>query len=155
MSSSPDIVLDPLEHLAGESSDSSSEGQPSAETKDLYRSVVLSPLNVENARIPQSIQITYTTLYSQINGQLNANFGDASKLAVLKATYGPFPFWTFPEEQEIVPRFVKILYLVDRNKPFLIALLRTNVGDQPLHIEPPPSTEKKYFSSAFSTESTI
>ncbi|PVG04069.1 hypothetical protein CPB86DRAFT_200254 [Serendipita vermifera] len=157
MSSSPDIVLDPLEHLAGESSDSSSEGQPSAETKgkrfiiltqytlirrlDLYRSVILSPLNIDDVQIPRSIQISYDTSYYQINEQLNAQLGGADrKLTVLKENYGSLPFWVFPGKYEIVPLFVKILYLVDRSKPLLIALLRTETGDQPLLIEPPISS---------------
>lgn len=141
MSSKSDIVSGPLEQLTGESSDSSSEEQLSAETKDLYRSVILSPLNIDDVQIPRSIQISYDTSYYQINEQLNAQLGGADrKLTVLKENYGSLPFWVFPGKYEIVPLFVKILYLVDRSKPLLIALLRTETGDQPLLIEPPISS---------------
>jgi hypothetical protein len=157
-----------LESSTEESSDSSLDDHLSTETKgkclialicrnlnhhpELYRSVRLCPLNIDDAQIPpsceqsfvligaiilknQKVRITYATPYSQINTQLNELLGyTEGTLTVLEENYGPSPFWTFPAKNTIVPRFIKTLYLVDHNKRSPIALLRTENGDQPLVI---------------------
>jgi hypothetical protein len=75
--------------------------------------------------------VTYSGITNQISRQLGRAYGDFSLLA---PTFGPLPCWKFPEEGTNIPHNVTTLYLVDRTKPFVIVLLRTDAEDEPLLI---------------------
>jgi hypothetical protein len=55
-------------------------------------------------------------------------------LTLLVQSYGPWPCWRFPRSGESIPRKPTTLFVVDNSKSFMIALLRTEVEDQPLII---------------------
>jgi hypothetical protein len=73
--------------------------------------------------------------YHSISQTINELIGKSNnELAVLAPTYAHLPSWTFPSDVEVIPHNVNTVFVVDRSKPFLIALLRTHVEDRPLLI---------------------
>ncbi|PVG04391.1 hypothetical protein CPB86DRAFT_215014 [Serendipita vermifera] len=104
---------------------------------ETYRSIRLCPLNVDSA-VPSTLQITNTNSYSVLNDQINEQLG-RTNLSVLQSFFGPWPWWKFPDDDATIPLSINTLYLVDRNKPFVLALLRTEIEDRPLLIDNPES----------------
>jgi hypothetical protein len=73
--------------------------------------------------------------YHNINQTIQELTGKSTnELTVLEPTYAHLPSWTFPSDVEVIPNNVNTLFVVDRIKPFLIAVLRTHVEDRPLLI---------------------
>ncbi|PVG00316.1 hypothetical protein CPB86DRAFT_220247 [Serendipita vermifera] len=128
--------------MADEESSNASSGDLSSELSEEYRSIRIYPLNVSgpppSAEILDLTQnIAYSDISNQIARQLGRPDGDITLLA---PTFGLRPCWKFPEENERIPHNITKLYLVDRTRPFVIALLRTDIEDQPLLVEAPSDT---------------
>jgi hypothetical protein len=49
-------------------------------------------------------------------------------------TFGPWPAWKFPNSDARIPQDIRILYVVDLDKSFIIMVLRTNAEDLPVVI---------------------
>ncbi|PVF95660.1 hypothetical protein CPB86DRAFT_787785 [Serendipita vermifera] len=120
--------------MMDEGSSVSSTGSPINELG--CRSVKVHPLNLNISHIPSTFAITNTSRYKDINSQLNKEIGDDQcNLTLLEESFGPWPSWKFPDDNAKIPHTVHVLYLVDRNRPFVLALLRTEYDDRPLAID--------------------
>jgi hypothetical protein len=62
-------------------------------------------------------------------------------LVLLAETFGPWPCWRLPQVDAIIPPLINTVYIVDLRKPFVIALLRTEMEDLPLLIGKPNRCE--------------
>jgi hypothetical protein len=49
-------------------------------------------------------------------------------------TFGPWPAWKFPNRDTRISQDIRMLYVVDLDKSFIIMVLRTNVEDLPVVI---------------------
>lgn len=124
---------------SSDSSSDASDNQPAPDRRETYRSIRICPLNVDSA-VPCTLQIANTKSYSVLNEQITAQMG-RNNLSVLESFFGPWPWWEFPDEDATIPLSINTLYLVDRNKPFVLALLRTEAEDRPLLIDIPVGEE--------------
>jgi hypothetical protein len=94
-------------------------------------SPIVQQRNTHNLTVP----VTNTSRYKDINRQINERIGDKEcDLTLLEESFGPQPCWRYPDDNSKIPRTVNTLYLVDRNRPFVLALLRTEYDDRPLLI---------------------
>jgi hypothetical protein len=81
----------------------------------------------------RTVAIAKNSKYSDLDRQLNDLIdGFNGSLKVLEQCFGPWPYWRYPNETEMVPQTIRKIYLVDSNKAFTIALLRTEDDDRPL-----------------------
>lgn len=127
-----------------EEKDSSSSSSESDVEMENWRSVKLSAFNLDSNLIglmPSTLSLNYDSTYSEANQQINDRFNNGNHdITFLMETFGPWPHWGFPVGNEKIPQATKTLYLVDRNKPFLIALVRTEDCDRPLVVDLPDET---------------
>ncbi|PVF99297.1 hypothetical protein CPB86DRAFT_796703 [Serendipita vermifera] len=116
----------------------------SVTSETIHQSISLHPLNVDNWTLTSRISIAKSSTYYEINKIINDEMGDSNlSLTILAPTYGPWPYWKFPENNEVIPTNIRNLFVVDRSKPFLIALFRTDIDDRPLIIELPDNSPTK------------
>jgi hypothetical protein len=81
----------------------------------------------------RTVAIAKNSKYSDLDRQLNNLIdGFNGGLKVLEQCFGPWPYWRYPNETKIVPHTIRKIHLVDSNKAFTIALLRTEDDDRPL-----------------------
>ncbi|PVF96356.1 hypothetical protein CPB86DRAFT_875027 [Serendipita vermifera] len=87
-------------------------------------------------KVPSYIDVPKNSTYDAANTILrNSIGGEGHSPTLLVQSYGPWPCWRFPKPDEKISFETSTLLAVDNNKPFIIALLRTEVEDKPLMID--------------------
>lgn len=115
---------------------SASSGSLSGLETERHRIIKIVTFNFNNdGTLPSQWVLANNSRYLDVEKEINDHARRADcHYTLLVQTFGPFPCWKFLSENTIIPTVVHSLYLVDRNRPFLIALLRTEEGDQPFLI---------------------
>ncbi|PVF91813.1 hypothetical protein CPB86DRAFT_279893 [Serendipita vermifera] len=128
-----------------EEGSSTSSGSISETELGNLRFVDIRVLNVNDAvvsSIPQRWSLVDEPAYWAVNEEIKRQIrGPNCDLMPLVPTFGPWPYWKLPTENDKIPRTTRTLYLVDQSKRFCIALLRTEKEDRPLLIELPSDDE--------------